>query len=65
MGDLGDPKDVPALLALLAPGFLILWVRSRVVEGPTLEFSQQLFHFALVSAAYYGLVGPLFDVSWG
>ncbi|HEX2764052.1 MAG TPA: DUF6338 family protein [Allosphingosinicella sp.] len=65
MGDIGDPKDVPALLALLAPGFIILWVRSRVVEGPAVEFSQQLFHFALVSAAYYGLLGPLFHVTWG
>jgi hypothetical protein len=65
MGDLGDPSKIPALLALLAPGFIILWVRSRVVEGPTVEFSQQLFHFALVSAAYYGLVGPLFHVSRG
>jgi Family of unknown function (DUF6338) len=65
MGDLGDPSKIPALLALLAPGFIILWVRSRVVEGPTVEFSQQLFHFALVSAAYYGLIGPLFHVSRG
>ena len=65
MGDIGDPKDVPALLALLAPGFIILWVRSRVVEGPTLEFTQQLFHFALVSAAYYGFFGPLFRLPWG
>lgn len=65
MGDLGDPKDIPALLALLAPGFIILWVRSRVVEGATLEFTQQLFYFAMVSAAYYGLFGPLFHASWG
>lgn len=60
MSELGDPKDVPQLLLLLAPGFIILWLRSRVVEGRTLDFKEQLFHFALVSAAYYGLVGPLF-----
>jgi hypothetical protein len=62
MGDLGDPKDVPALLALLAPGFIILWFRSRVVEGATPDFSQQLLNFALVSAAYYGVVAPLFNI---
>ena len=65
MNDLGDPSKVPALLALLAPGFIILWFRSRVAEGATPDFKQQLFLFALVSAAYYGLVAPLFHISGG
>lgn len=60
-----DAKDVPALLALLAPGFIILWVRSRVEEGRSLDFKEQLFGFALVSAGYYGLAGPLFHVPSG
>jgi hypothetical protein len=65
MGDLGDPKDVPALLALLAPGFIILWFRTRVVEGTTPDFKQQLLYFALVSAAYYAVATPLFDIERG
>lgn len=65
MTSVGDPQSVPALLALLAPGFIILWFRTRVVEGPTPDFKQQLFYFAVVSAAYYGFVGPLFHVGWG
>jgi hypothetical protein len=65
LDNLGDPEKIPALLALLAPGFIILWVRSRVTEGPMLEFSQQLFQFALVSGAYYGFAGPIFQVPWG
>lgn len=63
MGELGDPTKVAALLTLLAPGFIILWFRTRVVEGATPDFKQQLFHFALASAAYYGLIAPLFHVS--
>jgi hypothetical protein len=63
--EISDAKDLPALLALLAPGFIILWVRSRIEEGRTLDFKEQLFGFALVSAGYYGLVGPLFHVAWG
>jgi hypothetical protein len=63
MGELGDPTKVAALLTLLAPGFIILWFRTRVVEGATPDFKQQLFYFALASATYYGLISPLFHVS--
>ena len=62
MEGLGDPKNVPALLALLAPGFIILWFRTRVAEGTTPEFKQQLLYFALVSAAYYAVATTVFDV---
>jgi hypothetical protein len=65
MSELGDAKDLPALLALLAPGFIILWFRTRVLEGATPDIKQQLFYFAVVSAAYYGLVAPLFNVAGG
>lgn len=65
MEGLGDPKNVPALLALLAPGFIILWFRTRVAEGTTPDFKQQLLYFALVSAAYYAVATTIFDVAWG
>ncbi|HEX8622387.1 MAG TPA: DUF6338 family protein [Allosphingosinicella sp.] len=65
MGDLGDPTKVPALLALLAPGFIILWFRMRLVEGSTPDFKRELFYFALASAAYYGAVAPLFSIESG
>lgn len=51
MSELGDPTKVPALLALLAPGFIILWFRTRLLEGATPDFKQQVFYFAIVSAA--------------
>lgn len=63
--DIKDAKDLPLLLALLAPGFIILWFRSRVIEGAAPEFKKELLYFALASAAYYGLVAPLFDVAVG
>jgi hypothetical protein len=53
------------LLALLAPGFIILWFRTRVLEGALPEFKQQLFYFAVVSGAYYGAVTPIFNVQTG
>lgn len=65
MGDLGDPAKIAALLALLAPGFIILWFRTRVVEGSTPDFKKELFYFALASAAYYGAVAPLFRIEGG
>jgi hypothetical protein len=65
MSDFGDPTKVAALLSLLAPGFIILWFRTRVVEGATPDFKQQLFYFAVVSAAYYGAVAPIFHVEGG
>jgi hypothetical protein len=65
MSDLGDPANVAALLALLAPGFIILWFRARVVEGTPPDFKRELFYFALASAAYYGAVAPLFRLDEG
>ncbi|MBV9931519.1 MAG: hypothetical protein JO013_11315 [Alphaproteobacteria bacterium] len=63
--EIKDAKDLPLFLALLAPGFIILWFRSRVIEGAAPDFKKELLYFALASAAYYGVVAPLFDVGAG
>lgn len=63
--EIKDAKDLPLFLALLAPGFIILWFRTRVVEGATPDFKKEVFYFALASAAYFGAVAPLFDVAGG
>lgn len=65
MSELGDPAKVPALLALLAPGFIILWFRTRVLEGATPEIKQQLFYFAVMSGAYYAALTPIFHMEGG
>lgn len=63
--EIKDAKDLPLFLALLAPGFIILWFRTRVVEGATPDFKKEVLYFALASAGYYALVAPLFDVAGG
>ena len=60
-----DPANIPKLLILLVPGFLILWLRTRLVGGVKPEFKEQLFYFAVFSAGYYGLVRPLFEMEGG
>lgn len=63
--NLPEPSNIRELISLLAPGFILLWVRSRVVAGPTPSFQERLVSYALASAGYFAAVSPLFFVSWG
>jgi hypothetical protein len=60
-----EPSNIRELISLLAPGFVLLWARSRVFTGPTPSFQERLISYALASAAYFAAVSPLFSVSWG
>ena len=59
--DLPDPDDIAKLVTALAPGLLILGVRSSVRRGPPISISESLLIYAAVSAAYYALAVPLFQ----
>lgn len=65
MSDLPSVKDLTDLAGLLAPGIVILWVRSRFRDSSTPRFSEQLGSFAIISLAYNAVAYPLFHAEHG
>lgn len=65
MSSLPSAAEVKEFIRLLAPGLIILYLRSRVSGGPNQSLQERLIAYALVSAAYYAVVPPLFDVPGG
>lgn len=57
--------QITSLVSLLAPGLIILGIRSRFKEGAIPELKSQVLSYAVVSTAYYAAVSPLFHVSSG
>jgi hypothetical protein len=62
---LPEPSNIRELISLLAPGFILLWMRSRVFAGPTPSIQERLISYALASGGYFAAVSPLFFVSSG
>lgn len=66
--ELLDADKIKALLAVLAPGFLILWVRQWFVAGPAPSLKDRLLAYAGVSTVYYAVSVPSFAyvvAKWG
>lgn len=55
-----DAEQLKALIAVLAPGLLILWVRQWFVAGPSPPFQERVVSYAGVSTVYYAVSVPAF-----
>lgn len=60
--DVGALKD---LLALLAPGFIILMVQEAHKVGPRDSLQQRLFSYAVASTAYFAAIAPFVRYAGG
>lgn len=63
-----DADKIKALLAVLAPGFLILWVRQWFIAGPPPALKDRVLAYAGVSTVYYAISVPTFAFvvkQWG
>lgn len=65
MADLPSAADVTALVSLLAPGLVILGVRSRFTTANTPEIKDKVIAYAIASTAYIAAISPLFHVKGG
>nr|WP_295113729.1 DUF6338 family protein [uncultured Caulobacter sp.] len=65
MDDFADPEKLKALASLLAPGLIILTVRSSVSGGPKPDFKDRIVHYAAISSIYYAVAYPLFNWKGG
>lgn len=50
---------------LLAPGLIILGIRTRFKEGAVPDLKDRAVAYAFVSTAYYAVAGPLFHFQGG
>lgn len=65
MDGIPDTEKLKALASLLAPGLIILTVRSSVQSGPKPGFKDRIVHYAALSAIYYAVAFPLFNWKGG
>lgn len=65
MAELPTASEVANLASLLAPGLIILSIRSRFVSATIPDIKDKIVAYAVVSAAYVAATNPLFNVSWG
>lgn len=65
MAELPSSSEIARLAAVLAPGIVILGIRSRFREGPPVELKDSLVAYAVTSAAYYAVAFPLFHADGG
>ena len=65
MAELPSAADLTGLASLLAPGFIILAVRTRYKGGDLPDWKEGLMAYGIASTAYYAAVAPLFDVKPG
>jgi hypothetical protein len=63
--DFLDFEKLKQLAGLLAPGLLIMSLRSAVRSGPTAELKDRIFSYAAISAIYYAVVFPVFNWDGG
>jgi hypothetical protein len=54
------PDEAYLVVAALAPGFIILFIRSRFVTGEMPNFKDGLFYYVFASVLYYAVSVPLF-----
>lgn len=62
MSDLPSVEDLTSLASLLAPGFIIIGIRTRYKGGTLQDWKDGLMAYAIASTAYYAAVSPLFHV---
>lgn len=65
MASLPSASEVTSLVAVLAPGLVILGIRTRFREGPPVDLKDRLIAYAVASSAYYALAHPLFHAENG
>lgn len=65
MADLPDPDDIAKLVTALAPGLLILGIRSSVRREPAKPLAENALIYAAISSAYYAVAIPIFRWSGG
>lgn len=59
--DFLDPTKFPALVAALAPGFLIMFVRRQFAVGKPPSFQDRAVTYVAISAVYFAVAVPLFQ----
>ena len=60
MPDLPTANEITKLTGLLAPGIVILWVRSRFRDAAPPKIADKMASYAVVSIAYTAISFPLF-----
>src|SRR4051812_46128811 len=65
MADLPTAKDITDLVSLLAPGLVIVSIRTRAITGTAPDFKDRLVAYGLISVGYFAAVTPLFHVESG
>lgn len=65
MADIPTAKEITDLISLLAPGLIIVSIRSRAITGSAPEFKDRLVAYGLISVGYYAAVAPLFHIHHG
>lgn len=65
MPELPSASQITSVVALLAPGLIILVIRNRFKGGPVATLQDQLLAYAVASGAYYAAAFPLFHVQDG
>lgn len=65
MPELPTASQITSVVALLAPGLIILVIRNRFKGGPIGTLQDQLLAYAVASGAYYAAAFPIFHVQSG
>ena len=65
MINLPEATEVTRVAGLLAPGLIILGIRSRFKKGPPKELKDSAIAYTVASAAYYAAAYPLFHANNG
>jgi hypothetical protein len=65
MAELPSAAELTKIATLLAPGLIILGIRTRFKEGAVPELKDRVASYGVASASYYAIVAPLFHLPWG
>ena len=65
MDGIPDAEKLKVLASLLAPGLIILTLRSAVQSGVKPDLKDRILHYASISAIYYAVAFPLFNWKGG
>lgn len=65
MSDLPTAAELTGLASMLAPGLIIIGLRTRFQNGSLPDLKDQIIGYAVASTAYYAAATPLFGVSRG
>ncbi|MFL6843537.1 MAG: DUF6338 family protein [Allosphingosinicella sp.] len=65
MPEIPSASQISGLAALLAPGVVILGIRSRFKDGPPQDLKDALVAYGIASTAYYAVAHPIFHTKGG